>query len=78
MLLSQREIFHRYQNLLKSLNMPYPVPEDRRAELDKKIGDEYYKITKRESSLPASQRYLIINIVRSYENTKPSEVVAAL
>ena len=52
-----------YLSLLKIFDVPYPVPEDRRAELDTKITEEAERVKAKISRLPARCRRVLLQLV---------------
>ena len=56
-----------YLSLLKIFDIPYPVPEDRRAELDRKITEEAGRVKARVSRLPARCRRVLLQLVELAE-----------
>ena len=57
-----------YLSLLKIFDIPYPVPEDRRAELDAKISEETGRVKAKISRLPARCRRVLLQLVELAES----------
>lgn len=57
-----------YLSLLKIFDIPYPVPEDRRAELDRRIAEEAERVKAKVSRLPARCRRVLLQIVSLAED----------
>ena len=62
-----------YLSFLRFVGIPYPVPEDRRQELEKIIFEEYKLIQAKESDMPAQFRRVIKRIVEMHESRKAAE-----
>ena len=57
-----------YLSLLKIFGIPYPVPEDRRAELDRRIAEEVERVKAKTSRLPARCRRVLLQLAELAED----------
>ena len=57
-----------YLSLLKIFDIPCPVPEERRAELDAMIAEEAGRVKAKTSRLPARCRRVLLQLVELAES----------
>ena len=57
-----------YLSLLKIFDIPYPVPWDRRADLDRRIAEEAERVKAKVSRLPARCRRVLLQLVELAES----------